>query len=97
MNIKQTYYFIKIVKQNQNPVGGDCHHTIFNSIYKTKFQSFFMPIIGAMAIALYGSKSLSARFYFMRILFNGALKTVPYRFSKNKNHTNTTILSETKI
>jgi len=35
-------------------VGGDCHHTIFSPIFKIKFQSLFMPIVGAMAIAPYG-------------------------------------------
>ncbi len=44
----------------------------------------------------YGFLSLSARFYFMPILFNGALslkgyisiKTAPYGFSLNQNHYN---------
>jgi hypothetical protein len=94
MNINfNTHSQARAWEQSQSPVGGDCHHTIFNVIYKTKFQSFFMPIIGAIAIAPY---SLSARFYFMRILFSGALETAPYRFIENKNHTNTTFHSETK-
>ncbi len=41
----------------------------------------------------YGCLSLSARFYFMRILFNGALKTAPYDFF---NPTNTSTFSEKK-
>ena len=59
-------------EQGQSPVGCDCYRTIHTK-FKTKFQFFFMPIFGAMAIAPYGSLSLSARFYFMPILFNGAL------------------------
>jgi len=43
----------KILKQGQIPVGGDCHHTIYTT-FKTEFQSLFMPIVGAMAIAPYG-------------------------------------------
>ena len=31
-------------------------------------------------IPTYSCLSLSARFYFMRILFNGALETAPYGF-----------------
>ena len=38
---------------NKYQVGCDCYHTILHSIFKIKFQSFFMPIIGAMAIAPY--------------------------------------------
>ena len=40
-------------KQKQSLVGGDCYHTIFYLIFKIEFQSFFMPIVGAMAIAPY--------------------------------------------
>jgi len=35
-------------------VGGDCYHTILNHIFKIKSLYFFMPNIGAMAIAPYG-------------------------------------------
>ena len=48
-------------------VGCDCHRTIY-SIFKTRFQFFFMPIFGAMAIAPYGfllnqkSQSLTDQF-----------------------------------
>ena len=65
-------------KQKQSPVGCDCYRTIHTK-FKTKFQFFFMPIFGAMAIAPYGFLSLSASFYFMRILFNGALGNAPYK------------------
>ena len=58
-------------------VGGDCHHTIINPILKIKPWFFFIPYIGAIAIAPY-VKTLSAKFYLIPILFNGALKTAPY-------------------
>ena len=61
--------------------GGDCHHTIINPICKIKSWFIFMLDIGAMAIAPYGFfniKSLSAKLYFMPILFCGALETAPY-------------------
>jgi len=35
-----------------NNVGGDCYRTIYR-IFNIKFQSLFMPIVGAMAIAPY--------------------------------------------
>jgi len=66
-------------------VGGDCYHTIFNFISKSKFWYFFMPIIGAMAIAPYGLsniKILSAKFSFIPILFCGALENSTLQDSK---------------
>ena len=39
-------------EQGRSPVGCDCYRTIC-LIFKTKFQFFFMPIFGAMAIAPY--------------------------------------------
>jgi len=54
-------------------VGGDCYRTIYTT-FKIKFQSLFIPIVGAMAIAPYGVQSLSAKFYFMPTLINGALE-----------------------
>jgi len=62
----------------KNSVGGDCYHTILNPIFTIKpwFNNLFY--IGAMAITPYG-KSLSARFYFMPILFNGALENSTLR------------------
>ena len=36
-------------------------------------------------IPTYRSLSLSVRFYFMQILFNGALANAPYRFLRMKN------------
>ncbi|MBU1669321.1 hypothetical protein KKC13_13000 [bacterium] len=65
----------EILEQGLCPVGGDCYHTI---CLKLKIDFFVMPIIGTMAIAPYGILSLSSKFYFMPILFNGALKTAPY-------------------
>jgi len=68
-------------QQGQSHVGGDCYHTILNPIFKMKSWFYFMPDIGAMAIAPYGFlniKSLSANLFFMPILFYGALKTAPY-------------------
>jgi len=41
-------------EQGQSPVGVDCYHTILNPIFKIKSWLFFMPNIGAMAIAPYG-------------------------------------------
>ena len=41
-------------EQGQSPVGGDCYHTILNPIFKTKSLLFFIPDVGAMAIAPYG-------------------------------------------
>jgi len=38
-------------EQGLRPVGGDCYHTIINPIFKIKPWFFFMPNIGAMAIA----------------------------------------------
>ena len=38
------------LKQEQSPVGGDCYHTIY---LNCKTDSFFMLIVGAMAIAPY--------------------------------------------
>jgi len=78
----------KIFEQGQSPVGGNCYRTIYTT-FKTKFKSLFIPIIGAMAIAPYGAKSLLARFYFMRILFDGRLKPYPtsFKFSKHYNLT----------
>jgi len=77
-----------IYKQGQSPVGSDCYRTIYTT-FKMRFQSLFMPIVGAMAIAPYGTKSLSARFYFMRILFDGRLKPYPtgFQFLKHYNLT----------
>jgi len=71
-----SYSFI----QGRVPVGGDCYHTIFLPIFKTEFNSLFMLIVGAIAIAPYHLQSLSARFYFIRILFDGRLKPYPTDF-----------------
>jgi len=79
MTNSNTYSQTGVWEQGRSPVGGDCYHTIFNSIYKIKFQSLSMPIIGAMAIAPYGLLSLSARFYFIPTLFNGALENSTLR------------------
>ena len=71
------YHLVRIV-------GGDCHHTIINLIFQMKSWFFFMPDVGAMAIAPYGClniKNLSAKLYFMPILFCGALETAPYESS----------------
>ena len=76
---------INVNQQNQSPVGGDCYHTISHSIFKIKFQSFFIPIVAAMAIAPYSFLSLSARRHFMPIFLNGALETAPYGFFKENN------------
>ena len=45
-------------EQGRSPVGGDCHHTILNLIFKIRFRFSFMPNVGAMAIAPYGLKKL---------------------------------------
>ena len=42
-------------EQGRSPVGGDCYHTILNPLFKINFWLFFMPNIGAMAIAPYDS------------------------------------------
>ncbi len=42
----------KAWEQGQSPVGCDCYRTIYTTL-KTKFQFFFMPIFGAIAIAPY--------------------------------------------
>jgi hypothetical protein len=70
-----------MISQPWNIVGGDYHHSTFNSILKIKFQSFFILIIGTMVIAPYGFLSLSAKLYFMLILFNGALENSTLRNS----------------
>jgi len=75
-------------------VGGDCYRTIYRT-FKTEFKSLFMPIVGAMAIASYGFKSLSARFYFMRILFDGRLKPYPTNF-KSVNQKSLTMSDQFK-
>ena len=41
-------------ERGRSPVGGDCYHTILTLIFKIKPLLFFMPHIGAMAIAPYG-------------------------------------------
>jgi len=59
-------------ERGRSPVRGDCYHTIINSIFKTKSWLFFIPNVGAMAIAPYGFsdiKSLSAKLFFMPIFF----------------------------
>jgi len=87
--INKKYFHHKPWKQKQSPVGGDCYHTILNSIFKTELKSSFMPIVGAMAIAPYHLQSLSARFYFIQILFDGRLKPYPtdsrYKFYYKEN------------
>ena len=89
-----TYSQTRTWKQWQSPVGGDCYHTIY---LNCKTDSFFMLIVGAMAIAPYGFsniKSLSAKFLFMPISINGALETAPYGFFLNPKHYNLTCLSQ---
>ena len=77
-------------EQGQSPVGGDCYHTIINLIFKMKSWLFFMPNIGAMAYpkgisvghrphGFLDIKTLSARFYCMPILLNGALENSTLR------------------
>jgi len=59
-----TYSQIEALKQGRSPVGGDCYHTIFHSIFIIEFQSLFITVIGAMSIAPYGffnSKLLSSK------------------------------------
>jgi len=41
-------------EQGQSPVGGDCHHTIINLIFKIEFYIYYLFKVGAMAIAPYG-------------------------------------------
>ena len=41
-------------ERGRSPVGGDCYHTIFNSIFKIKYWFVFIPNICAMEIAPYG-------------------------------------------
>ena len=49
------YFFVNLkLGTNRAFVGGDCHHTIINPIFKTESWLFFIPNIGAMAIAPYG-------------------------------------------
>jgi len=60
-------------EEGQSHVGGDCYHTIFNFISKRKPWYFFMPIVGAMAIASYK---------FSNTLFSGALENSTLRDSK---------------
>jgi len=61
-------------EQGRSPVGCDCYHTILHSIFKIKFQSFFMTIIGAMAIAPYGfyknKKHDNMPYFSHKIFFN---------------------------
>jgi len=42
----------RVWEQRQSPVGCDCYRTI-DTTFKMRFQSLFMPIIGAIAIAPY--------------------------------------------
>jgi len=39
-----TYSQIEALKQGRIPVGGDCYHTIFHSIFKIEFQSLFITL-----------------------------------------------------
>jgi len=48
---------------------------------------FFLPNIGAMAIAPY-VRSLSAKLFFLPIFICGALKTAPYGGFINQEHLN---------
>ena len=79
---------IEALTQIQSPAGCDCYRTIYTT-FKIKFKSLFMPIVGAMAIAPYHLQSLSARFYFIQILFDGRLKPYPtdsrYKFYYKEN------------
>jgi len=43
-----------MINQQKKIVGEDCYHTILTLIFKIKPLLFFMPHIGAMAIAPYG-------------------------------------------
>jgi len=56
-------------EQGQSPVGGDCYHTIINPIFKTKSLLFFMPDIGAMAIAPYRIQKYYNLTYFSQKIF----------------------------
>jgi len=40
-------------ERRRSPVGCDCYRTIYTT-FKMRFQSLFMPIVGAIAIAPYG-------------------------------------------
>ena len=48
-----TYSEARAWEQGRSPVGCDCYRTIYTT-FKIKFQFFFMPIFGAIAIAPYG-------------------------------------------
>ncbi|CAA6806701.1 MAG: Unknown protein [uncultured Sulfurovum sp.] len=67
---------VGVWKQGQSSVKADCYHTIY---LKFKIDFFFIPSIGRMVITFYGILSLTAKLYFIPILFNGALKTAPYK------------------
>jgi len=54
-------------------VGGDCYRTISKPIFKIKTWLFFLPYVGAMAIAPYGKQ-----LFFLPIFLLGTLKTAPY-------------------
>ncbi len=40
------------ILEQERSVGGDCYHTI-DVTFKMKFQFYFVPMVGAMAIAPY--------------------------------------------
>ena len=52
-------------ERGRSPVGCDCYRTIY-TIFKMKFQFFFMPINGALGNAPYKHYNLT---YFLGLLF----------------------------
>ena len=60
-------------EQGRSPVGCDCYRTIY-AIFKMRFQFFFMPIFGAIAIAPYGfllkQKHYNLTSFFFLLFFN---------------------------
>ncbi len=85
-------------KQGQSPVGRDVlfptsvyitnkFHRSIEALYANIFCSYRLFLYADLRrdedIPTYRSLILSARFYFMRILLKGALKTAPYGFLLN--------------
>ena len=54
-------------------VGGDCYRTISKPIFKIKTWLFFLPYVGAIAIAPYGK-----HLFYLPTFMIGALKIAPY-------------------
>jgi len=53
MTNSNTHSQTRVWEQRQSPVVCDCYRTIYTT-FKMKFQSLFMPIVGAIAIVPYG-------------------------------------------